>query len=55
MMSIKPGITKGAKSPLPTLFVTPSQSKKKRVYSEVLAEATKQQNLVMLEAEAKRG
>ena len=56
MMSIKPGTTKGAKSPFADFIRNAKSEQKKRVYSEVLAEATtKQQNLVMLEAEAKRG
>jgi predicted ABC-type ATPase len=49
------GFTKGAKSPFADFIRNAKSEQKKRVYSEVLTEATKQQNLVMMEAEAKRG
>jgi predicted CopG family antitoxin len=55
MMSIKLGFTKGAKSSFADFIRNAKAEQKKRVYSEVLTEATKQQNLVMMEAEAKRG
>jgi predicted ABC-type ATPase len=49
------GFTKGAKSPFADFIRNAKSEQKKRVYSEVLTEATKQQNLVLMEAEAKRG
>ncbi|OYQ19201.1 hypothetical protein B7L09_13495 [Pseudomonas mandelii] len=55
MISIKLGFTKGTKSPFADFIRNAKSEQKKRVYSEVLTEATKQQNLVMMEAEAKRG
>ena len=46
----------GCQEPFADFIRNAKSEQKKRVYSEVLAEATtKQQNLVMLEAEAKRG
>ncbi|CAI9007981.1 putative CopG family antitoxin [Pseudomonas sp. JAI111] len=55
MMSIKLGFTKGTKSSFADFIRNAKSERKKRIYSEVLAEATKQQNLVMMEVEAKRG
>lgn len=54
MISIKLGLSKGAKSPFADFIRNARSEEKKRVYREVLTEATKQQNLVMMEAEAKR-
>eukprot|EP01132_Coremiostelium_polycephalum_P020318 gene20318-24134_t len=48
------GLTKGAKSPFADFIRNAKSDQKKRVYSEVLTEATKQQNLVLMAAEAKR-
>jgi len=47
--------TKDIKSSFAEFIRNAKAEQKKRVYSEVLTEATKQQNLVMMEAEAKRG
>jgi hypothetical protein len=55
MISFKPGLSKGAKSSFADFIRNAKSEQKKRVYSEVLTEATKQQNLVMMEVEAKRG
>ncbi|EJM25197.1 hypothetical protein PMI22_00547 [Pseudomonas sp. GM21] len=55
MMSNKHVFTKGAKSPFADFIRNAKSNQKKRIYSKVLTEATKQQNLVMMEAEAKRG
>jgi hypothetical protein len=55
MISIKLGFSKGAKSPFADFIRNAKSDQKKCVYREVLNEATKQQNLVMMEAEAKRG
>ncbi|WP_353742071.1 hypothetical protein WHX55_03455 [Pseudomonas fluorescens] len=54
MISIKLGLSKGAKSSFADFIRNAKSEQKKRVYSEVLTEATKQQNLVMMEVEAKR-
>jgi len=54
MISIKLGLTKGAKSPFADFIRNAKSDQKKRVYSEVLTEATKQQNLILMAAEAKR-
>jgi len=54
MISFKPGLSKGAKSSFADFIRNAKSKQKKRVYSEVLTEATKQQNLVMMEVEAKR-
>lgn len=54
MISIKLGLSKGDKSPLADFIRNAKSEQKKRAYSEVLTEATKQQNLVMMEAENKR-
>ncbi|MFI8645037.1 hypothetical protein ACIGJK_09595 [Pseudomonas iridis] len=54
MISIKPGCPKGAKSSFADFIRNAKSEQKKRIYSEVLTEATKQQHLVMMEAEAKR-
>jgi hypothetical protein len=54
MISIKPGSAKGAKSPFADFIRNAKSDQKKRVYSEVLTEATKQQNLVMMQAEVKQ-
>jgi hypothetical protein len=57
MISFKLGFAKeakGAKSPFADFIRNAKSEQKKRVYSEVLTEATKQQNLVMMEAEAKQ-
>lgn len=54
MISIKLGFSRGAKSPFADFIRNAKSDQKKRVYSEVLTEATKQQNLVMMAAEAKR-
>lgn len=53
MISIKLGLSKGAKSSFADFIRDAKSEQKKRVYSEVLTEATKQQNLVMMKAEAK--
>lgn len=55
MISFKIGATKGAKSEFADFIRNAKSEQKKRVYSEVLTEATKQQNLVMMQAEAKQG
>ncbi|MNU06920.1 hypothetical protein D3C72_2522820 [compost metagenome] len=54
MISFKLGLSKGAKSSFADFIRNAKSEQKKRVYSEVLTEATKQQNLVMMEVEAKR-
>jgi len=54
MNSIKPGLSKGAKSSFADFIRNAEPEQKKRVYSEVLTEATRQQNLLMMEVEAKR-
>jgi len=54
MISIKLGLAKGAKSSFADFIRNAKSDQKKRVYSEVLSEATKQQHLVMMQAEAKR-
>lgn len=54
MISFKLGLAKGAKSPFADFIRNAKSDQKKRIYSEVLTEATKQQNLVMMQAEAKR-
>ena len=54
MISIKLGLSKGAKSSFADFIRDAKSEQKKRVYSEVLTEATKQQNLVMMKADAKR-
>ncbi|MGX1173288.1 hypothetical protein [Pseudomonas sp. R151218B TE3479] len=54
MISIKLGLTKGAKSTFADFIRNAKSDQKKRVYSEVLTEATKQQNQLMMQAEAKR-
>jgi hypothetical protein len=54
MISTKPGTTKGAKNPFADFIRNAKSEQKKRVYSEVLTEATRQQNLVMVQAEAKQ-
>ena len=54
MISIKLGFSKGAKSPFADFIRNAKSDQKKRVYSKVLTEATKQQNLVRMAAEAKR-
>lgn len=54
MISIKLGFSRGAKSPFADFIRNAKSDQKKRIYSEVLTEATKQQNLVMMAAEAKR-
>ncbi|MNG14147.1 hypothetical protein D3C85_1766340 [compost metagenome] len=54
MISIKLGLSKGAKSSFADFIRNAKSEQKKRIYSEVLTEATKQQNLVMMEVEAKR-
>ena len=54
MISIKLGFSRGAKSPFADFIRNAKSDQKKRVYSEVLTEATKQQNLVMMAAKAKR-
>ena len=55
MISIKPGNNKGAKSLFADFIRNAKSEQKKRVYSEVLIEATKQQNLVMMQVESKQG
>ncbi|KAF2393067.1 MULTISPECIES: hypothetical protein [Pseudomonas] len=55
MISIKPGVAKGAKSSFADFIRNAKSEQKKRVYIEVLTEATRQQNLVMMQAEAKQG
>ncbi|MCJ8204109.1 hypothetical protein ACLEJQ_00420 [Pseudomonas sp. SMV71] len=54
MISIKLGLSKGTKSTFADFIRHAKSDQKKRVYSEVLTEATKQQNLVMMQAESKR-
>ncbi|WP_192559909.1 hypothetical protein [Pseudomonas allokribbensis] len=54
MISIKLGARKGAKNPFADFIRNAKAEQKKRVYGEVLTEATKQQNLVMMQAEVKR-
>jgi hypothetical protein len=54
MISIKLGLTKGAKSPFADFIRNAKSEQKKRVYSAVLTEATKQQNLVMMQTETKQ-
>lgn len=54
MISFKLGLAKGAKSSFADFIRNAKSEQKKRVYSEVLTEATKQQNLVLMQAEAKR-
>jgi len=54
MISIKPDLSKGAKSSFADFIRNAKSEQKKRVYSEVLTEATRQQNLLMREVEAKR-
>ncbi|MGY2198120.1 hypothetical protein [Pseudomonas gingeri] len=54
MISIKLGLAKGTKSPFADFIRNAKAEQKKRIYSEVLIEATKQQNLVMMQAEAKQ-
>lgn len=53
MISFKKDSSKAAKSSFADFIRNAKSDQKKRVYSEVLTEATKQQNRVMLEAEAK--
>jgi hypothetical protein len=55
MMSIKPSFTNGTQSRFADFIRNAKSVEKKRVYSEVLREASKQQSLMMLAAEAKRG
>ncbi|NMZ78512.1 MULTISPECIES: hypothetical protein [Pseudomonas] len=55
MIPSKLGFSKGTKSPFADFIRNAKSRQKKRIYSEVLEEATKQQNLVMMEAKAKRG
>ncbi|SDB35934.1 MULTISPECIES: hypothetical protein [Pseudomonas] len=54
MISIKQGLSKGAKRPFADFIRNAKSKEKKRVYRMVLAEATKQQNLAMMQAEVKR-
>ncbi|SCY13528.1 hypothetical protein [Pseudomonas sp. NFACC37-1] len=54
MISIKQGLPKGAKRLFADFIRNAKSKEKKRVYRMVLAEATKQQNLVMMQAEVKR-
>ncbi|MBV4460030.1 hypothetical protein KVG96_18915 [Pseudomonas sp. COR58] len=54
MTSIRPGAAKGAKSAFADFIRNAKSEQKKRVYGEVLTEATKQQNLVMMQAETNR-
>ena len=54
MISMRLGLSQDAKSPFADFIRNAKSKEKKRVYTEVLTEATKQQNLVMIKAEAKR-
>lgn len=54
MISNLLGSTKGTKSTFADFIRNAKSEQKKRVYSEVLTEATKQQNLVMMEAKSKQ-
>jgi predicted CopG family antitoxin len=54
MFSMKPNSPKGEKSSFADFIRNAKSEKKKRIYNEVLTEATRQQNLVMLDAVAKR-
>lgn len=54
MIFVKQSSEKGAKNPFADFIRNAKSDQKKRVYGEVLIEATKQQNLVMTQAEAKR-
>lgn len=54
MVSIKKEFDKGAESPFADFIRNAKSEQKKRVYSEVLTEATRQQKLLMMEAKAKR-
>jgi len=54
MSLFKLGSPKGVKSSFADFIRNAKSDQKKRVYSEVLTEATKQQMRVMLEAESKR-
>ena len=54
MLSIKLGFSKGTKSPFADFIRDAKSDQKKRIYSEVLTEATKQQNLLMMAAVSKR-
>ncbi|NUU35407.1 hypothetical protein [Pseudomonas sp. C2B4] len=53
MTSIKSDYCKGTKSSFADFIRNAKSKQKKRVYREVLTEAIKRQNLVLMEAEAK--
>ncbi|WP_260956659.1 hypothetical protein [Pseudomonas citri] len=50
-MITKTGLSKGAKSTFADFIRSAKSKEKKRVYRKILAEATKQQSLVMMQAE----
>ncbi|WP_426206185.1 hypothetical protein [Pseudomonas sp. TWP3-1] len=54
MIFTKQSSEKGATNPFADFIRNAKAEQKKRVYGEVLTEATKQQNLVMMQAETKR-
>ncbi|MDI2144113.1 MULTISPECIES: hypothetical protein [unclassified Pseudomonas] len=54
MLSMKPGPQKEYTSPFADFIRNAKSEEKKRVYSEVLTEATKKQNEVMLAAREKQ-
>lgn len=54
VLSIKLGLSQGVKRSFADFIRDAKSDQKKRVYREVLTEATKQQNLVMMKAETKR-
>lgn len=54
MISILLGSSKATKSDFADFIRNAKSEKKKRIYSEVLTEATKQQNLVIMQAKSKR-
>ncbi|MCK8688193.1 hypothetical protein, partial [Pseudomonas umsongensis] len=54
MFTMKFGSTKESTSPFAEFIRNAKSEEKKRVYSEVLTEATKKQNEVMLAAQAKQ-
>ncbi|WLH86047.1 hypothetical protein [Pseudomonas sp. FP2338] len=55
IISTKLGLSKGAKNPFSDFIRNAKSGQKKRVYYAILIEANKQQNLLMMTAEAQRG
>ncbi|MGU9853086.1 hypothetical protein ACU680_20135 [Pseudomonas koreensis] len=51
---MKPGSTKESTSPFADFIRNAKSEEKKRIYSEVLSEATKKQNQLMLAAREKQ-